>query len=133
LIRRCPRRSASRLAAAALPLLLATSGCYSYTYHLRGPPPDLQRIAVEASPHTAVRWSSIWGAQEDEWSPVRCASTDAAGKCLAQTTYCDSGLGQVEVSYTAATFLLTVFTLGLAVPMRVSAWCATDVGPHHGP
>src|SRR5204863_7852336 len=103
----------------------------SYTYHVRGPGPDLQRTAVENMPHTEVRWSSFWGASENEWSPVECVP-DASGACR-QVPYCDHGLGQVEVSYTAGTFVMTVLTLGMAVPTRVSAWRATYSGPHHGP
>lgn len=113
------------------PVLLGATGCYSYTYRLRGPGPDLQRVAVENNPHTDVRWSSFWGANENEWSPVECRP-DSSGACR-QVPHCDHGLGQVEVSYTAGTFVMSILTLGMAVPMRVSAWCATDTAPHSGP
>jgi hypothetical protein len=125
-----PARLGSRLvgALAAASAAMAT-GCYSYSYHLRTGV-DLQTVAVENSPHSAVRWSSWWGAHEDEWSPVE--TIQANGK-VRQVPYCDKGLGRVAVEYTAATFLMTVLTLGITVPMRVSAWCATDSGPHTGP
>jgi hypothetical protein len=114
-------------------LAIGLSGCYSYTYRGRGPAPDFQRIAIENRPHEEVRWSSWWGGHGDEWSPLRCEAKDAQGRCTQQIPYCDYGLGQVEVSYTAASVLLTIVTLGIAVPMRVRAWCATDSGPHSGP
>lgn len=119
--------------AAVCALTIGLSGCYSYTYRVRGPGPDYQRVAIENSPHEEVRWSSWWGGHANEWSPMRCQVKDAEGHCTEQVPYCDHGLGQVEVSYTAASVLLTVVTLGIAVPMRVSAWCSTDTGPHSGP
>ena len=125
--RLCPLATSSF----AVIALLGPTGCYSYTYHLRGPPPDLQRVAIENRPHTEIRWSSWWGTQENEWSPLGCAP-DATGRCR-QVPHCDKGLGQVQMKYTAATFLMSVVTLGTAVPMRVSAWCATDSGPRRGP
>lgn len=139
------RRAARMLAAG---LLSVTSGCYSYTYHLREPSGgpatseapgsaqpvvDLQRVAIENSPHSDVRWSLWWGGSGDEWSPVECLAKDAAGQCTQQVPYCDKGLGQVEVTYPAWGVLLTIVTLGIAVPMRVSAWCSADSAPHHGP
>ncbi len=125
------QRLARRVALCTLTLEL--SGCYSYTYRGRGPGLDYQRVAIENRPHEEVRWSSWWGGHADEWSPMRCQAQDAEGHCTEQIPYCDHGLGQVEVSYTAASVLLTIVTLGIVVPMRVSAWCATDTGPHSGP
>jgi len=115
----------------ALLLIVTTSGCYSYTYRSRSPAgADLREIAIENYPHEEVRWSSWWGGHQDKWSPVESVK-DQSGKAH-QVPQCDYGLGQVTVSYTAATFLMTVFTLGIAVPMNVSAWCATEVPPKPG-
>lgn len=115
---------------AALPILGA---CYSYTYRLNAGEPDFQGIAIESTPHSSVRWSTWWGASGDYWNPVRCQSRQSDGRCRQQVPHCDQGLGQVEVSYTPYTTVLAIVTLGIAVPMRVRAWCATESAPHHGP
>jgi hypothetical protein len=107
------------------------TGCYSYAYQARGTDPDLQRLASELKPHTDVRWSMWWGGHQDEWSPVECVE-NGSQKCV-QVPQCDKGISRVEVSYTGATFIMTILTLGIAVPMEVKAWCSADSGPRHGP
>jgi hypothetical protein len=113
--------------------LLILGACHSYTYRLRGDAPDFQRVAIEATPHTSVRWSYLWGAIGDEWSPVLCLSRQPDGSCAQQVPHCDHGLGQVEVSHTAYSAVLGILTLGIVLPVRVRAWCATETGPHDGP
>jgi hypothetical protein len=105
-------------------LLGALAGCFSY--HARGGGPDFAKVAVDYhQPHRAVRWTYWWGLHKDEWSPSKCLKT-AGDQCVARAQYCDQGVGRVEVEMTPYTPPLMLVTLGAVVPMRVTAYCATE-------
>ena len=134
--------------AAAVVLLLTTTGCHSYAYYARGPGAGLPRVAVdEHTPHEETRWSVLWGTMEDVWQPIGCkdsaGNSNVFGKDMKPTDpippecvqamypLCDGNgaVGRVEVSGRWFTVPMLIITLGILQPMRVKAWCATGTGP----
>jgi hypothetical protein len=108
---------------------LGQSACFGYAYHSRGGPPSYSRVAINKEPRRAVRWSYVWGLWTDEWTPVDCTKTDAAGACTSYVPVCDAGVGRVEVKLAPYSVPLMLVTLGMAVPMQVEAFCSAESLP----
>jgi hypothetical protein len=105
-------------------LVLASGGCFSYHTRLAGP--GLSTVAIDKEPHSAVRWSYVWGLFQDVWKPAECVQRDARGTCLQEAAYCTKGVGKVDVAMTWFSVPVGLVTLGTVFPMRVSAYCATE-------
>lgn len=129
-----PARRRRVLALLPLALALSQAGCFGYSYHSRGPAPTFDKIAIDYNqPHSEVRWSYVWGLFEDEWAPIECREKDTEGKCVRYVRRCDAGVGRVEARLGPYSVPLMVLTLGMVVPVRVTAFCATHTGPVSGP
>jgi len=125
------RRAALR---AVVGLLLSVqAGCYGYAHHVRGPGPDFSNLPINKEPKSEIRWSYAWGLLEDEWSPIECARTDAKGHCTSYVNVCDNGVGRVEVTLPGYAVPLMLLTIGIVLPVRVSAYCSTQAPPDVGP
>ena len=132
------QRPTSRSHLSVLTLVAVLIGaCHTFAYHDRSGAPAFQKRAIDYhKPHSTVRWSYWWGLTPDEWTPIECRERSPDGKCTRQIRPCDNGVGRVETSLTPYTVPLMILTLGIAVPMRVTAYCSTDGdagGPVAGP
>lgn len=107
-------------------LFTYASGCYRSSFQERNGP-DLQRVPIDRNlPTSAVRWSTFWGLKQDIWAPTACAEVDANGACLKEIPLCDQGAGQVSAGTVWYSVPLVVVTLGIAMPIKMTVYCATD-------
>lgn len=70
-----------------------------------------------------------WGLQGNTFAPVACA--DGAHKnndpaCAAPVPLCDEGAAQVTVSMPWYAALSMMGTLGIAMPHKITIYCATN-------
>src|SRR5262249_9198061 len=101
-------------------VIACTPGCYSYAYHGRSFVSPHDKLPIDAQrPMADTRWSLFWGLKQNEWTP--------APECE------DKGAGRAEVKLVWYSVRLMVLTLGMAVPSRVTFYCATEEAPHEGP
>lgn len=107
----------------------SVSGCYAYTFQERNGG-DLARVPIDRNlPESKVRWSMWWGLQENTFAPVACADGVHANgdpACTAQIPLCEHGAGQVSTSMTWYSALTMAGTLGIAMPHKVTVFCATS-------
>lgn len=122
--------------------LFSVAGCFSYTYHDRGPGPTFSKVDVDENlTRSELRWSSFWGGQEDVWKPIGCQYADGTQhliggdrdpSCVSYFELCPYGIGRFDVKLLFYSVPLAVLTLGMVMPAQTTAYCATspkDVGP----
>ena len=104
---------------------LPSTGCYSYSFQERAGG-GLARVPIDRNaPRSEVRWSLWWGLRQDTWAPTECLERDESGACTKQITVCDYGAAQVSTEMTWYSAMTMLATVGIAMPSRVTAYCAT--------
>lgn len=107
-------------------VVLLANGCYRSSFQERNGL-ELQRVPIDRNqPTSAVRWSTFWGLKQDIWAPTACAATDEHGACTKQVPLCEKGAGQVSAGTVWYSVPIVVVSLGIAMPMKMTAYCATD-------
>ncbi|WP_394842148.1 hypothetical protein LZC95_34355 [Pendulispora brunnea] len=97
-----PRRDRSRRAVALL-FIAATAGCYHY--RVAAP-----AVANANEPIASTKWSLLWGTIQNE-------STDTSCICL------NNGIKEVTASTNFGYVMLSIASLGIAVPIRMEYVC----------
>jgi len=112
--------------------LITLGGCYSYSYHHRGPGPTFNKVAIDYNdPASEIHWSYIWGGIQREWTPLQCTNKTEEESCKNYTQVCEGrGVGRVEFTFSWYSTLAMLVTLGIAVPTQVTIYCATDQAPY---
>lgn len=96
----------------------ALVGCYSYSYHRRSPAAPNSYIAIDENrPLEQTRWSYFWGLLNQ--SPVSPVAEECDGR----------GAGKVAVTTPWYGVPLSLLTLGMASPSRLTLYCSTESPP----
>jgi len=118
-------RGLLRTAGACIVMTLL-SGCYRTSYQERNGA-ELQRVPIDRNqPTSDVRWSTFWGLKQDIWAPTACLEQGADGTCVKQAPLCEKGAGQVSAGTVWYSMPLVLLSLGTAMPIKVTVYCATD-------
>jgi len=118
-------RGLARRGAACIVITLL-SGCYRTSFQERNGP-ELQRVPIDRNlPTSDVRWSTFWGLKQDTWAPTACLQEGPDGTCVKQAPLCDEGAGQVTAGTVWYSMPLVLLSLGTAMPIKVTVYCATS-------
>ncbi len=113
-----------------LGLLTILTNCGTYAYHDRGSGPLFDKVTIDTNDYrTTTRWSFLWGWVENEWTPIDCLEPSAAeeGQCEQYVQVCPGQhAGRVEVSRPWYMGLLSLVTLGIVNPARVTMYCSVE-------
>lgn len=97
---------------------LLCGGCYSHSYHRASPAAPNSRIAIdEHVPSETVHWSYAWGLLNEAPVTPPAASCDLKGE------------GKVVVSTPWYGVPVSLLSLGIASPAKITMYCTTDPGP----